>query len=116
MLARDALVGDAQGRLLRTPDQHARDVDVRAAAQPAAVDHDHARRARHRAMRAVPEQGALRGCGWTVAVVHVTVIGMGLQSSGNPLDGRGASLSLALLLYEWSPIDMQQRQEGKKRE
>src|SRR3546814_10553834 len=97
MLARDALVGDAQGRLLRTPDRHARDVDVRAAAQPGAVDHDHARRARHRAMRAVAEQGALRGFGWTVSVVHVAVSGTGLQCSGNPMAGRGASVTMELL-------------------
>src|SRR3546814_18814057 len=63
VLARYALVGDAQVGFLRTPDQHARGVDVSASAQPGAVDHDHARRARHRAVRAVAEQRALRGPG-----------------------------------------------------
>src|SRR3546814_6120684 len=47
VLARYALVGDAQVGFLRTPDQHARGVDVRASAQPGAVDHDHARSEEH---------------------------------------------------------------------
>src|SRR3546814_12136478 len=85
VLARYALVGDAQVGFLRTPDQHARGVDVRASAQPGAVDHDHARRARHRAVRAVAEQGALGGFGLAVSVVHVAASGTGLQCSGNPV-------------------------------
>src|SRR5690606_38242579 len=94
VLARDALVGDAQVGFLRTPDQHARGVDVGASAEPGAVDHDHAGRTRHRAMRAVAEQGALRGFGWAVAVVHVAAGGAGLQCSGNPMAGRGASVTM----------------------
>src|SRR3546814_19693120 len=45
VLARYALVGDAQVGFLRTPDQHARGVDVRASAQPGPVDHDQTGRA-----------------------------------------------------------------------
>src|SRR3546814_18413483 len=48
-------------------------------------------------MRAVAEQGALRGFGWTVSVVHVAVSGTGLQCSGNPMAGRGASVTMELL-------------------
>src|SRR3546814_6549127 len=97
VLARYALVGDAQVGFLRTPDQHARGVDVRASAQPGAVDHDHARRARHRAVRAVAEQGALGGFGLAVSVVHVAASGTGLQCSGNPVAGRGASVTMQAL-------------------
>src|SRR3546814_11486926 len=65
----------------------------RASAQPGAVDHDHARRARHRAVRAVAEQGALGGFGLAVSVVHVAASGTGLQCSGHPVAGRGPSVT-----------------------
>src|SRR5690606_12297613 len=71
VLARDALVGDAQVRLLRAAHQHARIADVRARTQAFTVDHDHARRARRCDMRAVAGQGALRGFEGVVACVHV---------------------------------------------